>query len=80
MDRNSAEFAEFKRQYEEKERYKKEHPTEYPWFIYYQFGFHNMTYLTDEEAQEAIKFYRLYRSGDSYVRFGRQPIQLMRRI
>ena len=80
MDRNSEEYAKLKAEHEEKERYKKEHPTEYPWFIYYQFGFHNMTYLTDEEAQEAIRFYRLHKSGDSYKRSGRQPILLMRRI
>lgn len=80
MDRNSEEYARFKAEYEEKERYKKEHPAEYPWFIYYQFGFHNMTYLTDKEAYEAIEFYKLHKSGDSYVRYGRQPIQLMRRI
>lgn len=35
MDRNSEEYAKLKAEYEEKERYKKEHPEEYPYFVYF---------------------------------------------
>lgn len=80
MDRNSAEFAEYKRQYEEKERYKKEHPEEYPYFVYFQFGWHNMTYMTKEEVEDAVKFYKLYPDGKGgYMRVGRQPIFITKR-
>ena len=80
MDRNSEEYAKFKAEYEEKERYKKEHPEEYPYFVYFQFGWHNMTYMTKEEVEDAVKFYKLYPDGKGgYMRVGRQPIFITKR-
>lgn len=80
MDRNSEEYKKFKADYEAKEQYKKDHPEEYPWFVYFQFGWHNMTYMTDAEVEDAIKFYRLHEDGKGgYQRFGRQPIFITRR-
>ena len=80
MDRNSEEYAKFKAEYEEKERYKAEHPKEYTYFVYFQFGWHTMTYMTKEEVEEAVKFYKLYPDGKGgYRRFGRQPIFITKR-
>jgi len=84
MDRNSEEYKKLKAEYEAKEQYRKDHPEEYPWFAYFQFGFHNMTYLSDEEVQDAVKFYRLYETHSEdgkkeYIRYGRQPITIIER-
>lgn len=57
--------------------------TEYPWMIYWAFGWHGMSYLTDEEAKDLIKSYRLTKiiveGKEMFVRYGRQPITIMRR-
>lgn len=80
MDRNSDEYEKFKSEHEAKEYYRKNHPEEYPWFVYFQFGWHNMTYMTDAEVEEAVKFYRGMikskdeKGHDKWVRYGRQPI------
>lgn len=80
MTKDSPEYQKFKAEYEAKEKYKHDHPEEYPWFVYYQFGWHNMTYLTDAEKEDAIKFYRLYGNDQSgWQRVGRQPIFITRR-
>lgn len=80
MTKDSPEYQRFKAEYEAKEKYKQDHPEEFPWFVYFQFGWHNMTYLTDREKDDAVKFYKLY--GDDahgYQRHGRQPIFITRR-
>lgn len=70
------------------EKYKKyitdrKDASKYPWMIYWSFGWHDMQYLTDEEAQDLIKSYRLTKitceGKEMYVRYGRQPITIMRR-
>ena len=57
--------------------------TQYPWMIYWSFGWHDMQYLTDEEAKDLIKSYRLTKivveGKEMFVRYGRQPITIMRR-
>ena len=80
MTKDSTEYKKFKAEYDAKEKYKSDHPEEYPWFIYYQFGWHNMTYITDAEKDQAVKYYHLYGSDENgYYRYGRQPIFINRR-
>ena len=80
MTKNSPEYQKFKAAYDAKEKYKKDHPEEYPWFVYFQFGWHNMTYMTDAEKDDAVRFYRLYGSDEKgWKRIGRQPIFITRR-
>lgn len=80
MTKDSPEYQKLKAEYEAKEQYKKDHPEEYPWFAYFQYGWHNMTYMTDAEVDDAVKFYRLHSDGNGgYERFGRQPIVIMPR-
>ena len=80
MDRNSPEYQKFKAEYEAKEKYRRDHPDEYPWFAYFQFGFHRMTYLSDAEKDEDVEFYHLRDMHDgSFARYGRQPITITRR-
>lgn len=80
MTKDSTEYQKFKAEYESKEKYKHDHPEEYPWFVYYQFGWHTMTYMTDEEKEQAVKFYHLLGSDEKgYQKFGRQPIFITRR-
>lgn len=39
-----------------------------------------MTYMTKEEVEDAVKFYKLYPDGkDGYMRVGRQPIFITKR-
>lgn len=56
-----------------------DNPQKYRWIAYFQYGWHAITYLTDEEAEQAIKLYRLYRDGRKWVRIGREPITIMPR-
>lgn len=80
MDKNSEEYKQFKAEYEAKEEYKRNHPAEYPYWAYFQFGYHRMTYMTESEVKDAVKFYHLkpdYKGG--YFRYGRQPITIMLR-
>lgn len=80
MTKDSPEYKKLKAEHDAKEKYKSDHPKEYPWFIYYQFGWHNMTYITDAEKDQAVKFYHLYGSDEKgYYRYGRQPIFITRR-
>ena len=79
MERDSQEYKEFADKYQAEKEYRATHPKEYPWWIYYQFGWHNMDYMTDEQKDEAVKFYRLFEhKGENghpaYERIGRQPI------
>ena len=39
----------------------------------------NMTYCSEDELREYIKFYKLKQIGDKWERFGRQPITIMPR-
>ena len=80
MTKDSPEYIKFKAEYDADQMYRKDHPELFPWFFYEQFGWHLMTFLTNEEAQESIKFYHLWkRDDDHYQRVGRQPIFLSRR-
>lgn len=80
MTKDSPEYKAFAKEYEAKKQYRHDHPEEYPWMIYKQFGWHDIDNLTEEEAEEAIKFYHLWkRDDDHYQRVGRQPIFLSRR-
>jgi len=55
----------------------------YPWMIYWSFGWHDIQYLTDEEAKDLIKSYRLteitVEGTRMFVRYGRQPITIIKR-
>ena len=80
MTRDSEEYKQFCAEYEAKEKERRENPDKYPYFAYFQFGFHRMTYMTEDEVKEAVKFYHLksdYKGG--YFRYGRQPIDIMPR-
>lgn len=80
MTKDSEEYKQYKAEYEAKEKERKDNPDKYPWFAYYQYGFHRMTYLTDEEVTEEVKFYKLKSDGKGgYFRYGRQPIMIMPR-
>ncbi len=79
MTRNSAEYQKFKADYEKDQQFRKDNPDKFPYFAYFQFGFHNMTYCSEDELQEYIKFYKLKKIGDKWERFGRQPITIMPR-
>lgn len=80
MTKDSEEYKAFKAEYEAKEQEKQDHPEKYPYWAYFQFGFHRMTYMTEAEVQDAVKFYKLkpdYKGG--WFRFGRQPITIIPR-
>jgi len=65
----------FKREYEADQERRKNDPEKYPWFEYRAYGWHAMSFISDEELAEAIEFYRLYPDGKGgYLRRGRQPI------
>lgn len=77
MERDSEEYKRFKKEYEAKQNYRREHPEEYPYFSYHQYGYHRMSFLTKEEAEDEVKFYHLksdYKGG--WFRLGRQPITI----
>lgn len=80
MTRDSKEYKQFCAEYEAKEKERKNNPDKYPYFAYFQFGFHRMTYITKEELKEAIRFYRLKSDcKGGYFRYGRQPITILPR-
>lgn len=80
MERNSEEYKQFKAEYEAKEKEREENPNKYPYFAYFQFGWHRMTYLTEDEMKDAVKFYHLKPDmKGGYFRFGRQTITIMPR-
>lgn len=68
-----------KQEYEAEQARRKENKEEYPWFLYQMFGWHNMQYLSEAEAKETIRFYRLQKHKDVWMRNGKQPIYLSRR-
>lgn len=77
MTKDSEEYLQFKAEYEADQKKRRDNPDKYPYFAYYQFGFHRMTYLTEEEVKADVKFYKLkpdYKGG--YFRYGRQPITI----
>ena len=82
MKKDSEEYRKFKADYEAKKAYRRKHPEIYPWFVYYCYGWHEMTYLSDEEKDRTVKFYRLWedKTDDGkteYHRGGRQPIYIV---
>lgn len=80
MTKDSQEYKDFKAKYEKEQEERRNNPDKYPYFAYYQFGFHRMAYLTEEEVREEVKFYHLkYNGKNSYFRFGRQPITISKR-
>ena len=66
-------------EYETEQDRRRKDPENYPWFMYQMFGWHNMQFLSDKEANETIKFYHLQKHKDTWVRNGRQPIYMTRR-
>ena len=79
MDKNSEEYKEFKAKYDTDQKFRRDHPELYPWFEYKMFGFHQMSYLSDSEVEEAVKFYHLHKTSKGWERYGRQPIVILRR-
>lgn len=80
MDRESDEYKRFRAEYEAKQKERRDNPDRYPYFVYFQFGYHRMTYMTEEEVRSAVKFYHLYSDGKGgYERFGGQPIFIVPR-
>ena len=80
MTRDSEEYKQFCAEYKAKEQERRDKPNQYPYFAYFQFGFHRMTFMTEEEVKDAVKFYHLksdYKGG--YFRYGRQPITILPR-
>ena len=68
-----------KAEYEAEQARRRENKEEYPYFVYMMFGWHNMQYLSEDEAKETIRFYRLQKHKDTWIRNGKQPIYLARR-
>lgn len=68
-----------KAEYEADKKERENNKEKYPWFAYFQFGWHNITYLTDAEMKEAVEFYHLKLIGDKWERLGTQPITIMKR-
>lgn len=58
---------------------RKANRVKYPWFAYFQYGWHTMTYLSDAEVEEAKKFYHLHKTGEAWECSGRQPIIILPR-
>lgn len=80
MTKDSEEYKQFCAEYEAKQKERRDNPGKYPYFAYFQFGFHRMAYMSEDEVKEAIKFYHLkdnYKGG--WFRLGRQPIDILPR-
>jgi hypothetical protein len=80
MTKDSEEYKSLREEYEAKEKERRDNLDKYPYFAYFQFVFHNVTYLSEEEVKKAVKFYHLksdYKGG--YFRYGRQPITILPR-
>lgn len=77
MNRDSKEYKQFCAEYEATQKERRENPNQYPYFAYFMFGFHRMTFMTEEEVDEAVNFYHLKSDGKGgYFRYGRQPIMI----
>ena len=80
MTIDSEEYKALREEYEAEEKERHDNPDKYPYFVQFQFGFHRMTYFSEEEVKEAVKFYHLksdYKGG--YFRHGWQPITILPR-
>ena len=61
-------------------KYRNDHPEIYKWMSYHCFGAHSTRYISDEEKESEKKFYYLTeRNEGSCVRYGKQPIFILRR-
>ena len=70
----------FRSEYEAEQKERENNPDKYPFFAYFQFGFHRMSYMTKEEVEDAVKFYHLKSNCEGgYFRPGRQPIDILPR-
>ena len=79
MTKDDLAYKVFKKEYEEERQYRKDNPVMYPWFVYFQFGWHNMFFSSDEEVEEMVRFYKLWKTNNGWERSGRQPIYISRR-
>lgn len=80
MEKDSEEYKRFCAEYQAKEKERKDNPKKYPYFAYFQFGFHRMTYMSEDEVKDAIKFYHLNDDcKGGWFRVGRQPIFILPR-
>ncbi len=80
MTKDSEEYKQFCAEHEAKQKERRDNPDKYPYFAYYQYGFHNMTYLSEDEVKDAVNFYHLKSDGKGgYFRYGRQPIMILPR-
>ena len=48
MDRESEEYKRIRAEYEAKQKERRDNPDRYPYFVYFQFGYHHMTYMSEE--------------------------------
>lgn len=83
MKKGSPEHEAYKRAYEAERERRRNNPEEYPYFIYCMFGFHRMDYISEEEKNDAISFYKGMieytdeKGHKGWKRYGRQPIQIV---
>ena len=74
------EYKALREEYEAEGKERHDNPDKYPYVAYFSFGFHRMTYFSEEEVKEAVKLYHLksdYKGG--YFRYGWQPITILPR-
>ena len=82
MEKGSPEHEAFKKEYEAERQRRRNNPEEYPYFIYCAFGWHRMDYISKEEKDDAVSFYRgmvEFTDGaghKGWQRYGRQPITI----
>jgi len=80
MDKNSEEYKEFKAKYEADQKFRRDHPELFPWFEYKMYGFHQMTYLSNGEVEEDVRFFHMHKTSKGWERYGRQPIVILKRV
>lgn len=82
MEKGSAEHEAYKAAYNAERDRRRADPKEYPYFIYCAFGWHRMDYISEDEKDDAISFYKgmvEFTDGSGHKgwqRYGRQPITI----
>lgn len=82
MEKGSPEHEAYKAAYNAKRERRRNDPEKYPWFTYHMYGWHRMDYISEEEKDDAVSFYRgmvEFTDGGGHKgwqRYGRQPITI----